>query len=118
MEINELLSFAQNGYLLGILATLLILSYLLYALFSWSFVKPCKYIGICSIIVGILLLIIKFGNSFVIDAVLSDITIPSSLLGTVFKPFLIMGIIYILLGIALLVVQNFYYKKKSKKNHR
>ena len=121
---SNLLSMVQGGFLWGIFASLLIVSYLLYALFSWSFIKPCKYIGICSIIVGALLLIIRFASSFVVAALVSDIKIPGSLLGAIFKPFLIMGIIYILVGIGLIVLQHLYYTNKNKnqkpksKNHK
>ena len=113
MEISDILKYANFGTLFGILVAVLVISYLLFALFTWNFIKPCKYIGVSSIVVGCLLLVIRFANSFVLDLVVPDISIPNSVLSTVFKPLLIMGIIYIFVGIALIVLQHLYFKKKN-----
>lgn len=113
MEINRVLSFVQNGALIWVFAVFLVISYLLFALSNWSFVKPCKYIGICSIIVGVIFLMIKFSNFVVIDLVISNISIPSSLIASFFKPILIMGIVYIFIGIGLIILHNLYYMKKN-----
>lgn len=110
---SNVLAILSSRAIFGALIVILVVSYLLYALFTWSFVKPCKFIGVSSIIAGCLLLIVRFGNSFVIDSILSDVKVPGSLLAVIFKPILIMGIIYIVVGIGLIVVQNIYFKNKK-----
>lgn len=116
LEINNILSFISDGLLCGILVTITVISYLILSLLNWDFIKPLKYIGISLIIVGLILIIIRFSNSFIIESILSEISIPASILGTVFKPLLIMGIFYMFIGIILIVLQNIYYKNKKEKN--
>lgn len=116
MEISNIVTYVQNGALYGALAAFLVVSYLLYALFNWSFVKPLKSIGICSIIVGILLLVVRFGNKIVLSLI--DFNIPSSVVGAILKPFLVMGIILVLVGILLIVLKHTICKKLEEKNEK
>ena len=118
MDFNEIMALISGGAIYIAFASIVVVSYLLLALFNWSFVKPAKYIGVSLIIVGILLLIVRFGGVYALDLVGEDllpIAVPDALVGVILKPLLIIGIAYIPVGALLIFADHLYYKKKNNK---
>lgn len=108
-NIFEIVNF--NNILLALLA-FFVFSYLLLALFNLSFMKPFKYMGICLIVVGCYLLIIRFTLPIVVPA-LSTFKVPNTFVNVFLKPCLIYGFGSIIIGILFIIIQNLYYKNKK-----
>ena len=104
-----------NKNLILYLIIFIILFYLVISLFTWSFIKPLKYLGISNIIVGILIIIIRFLLNSIINIALPDyIKIFDIILPTIVKPLLISGIICIIIGIIMLIINYLINKYKRK----
>lgn len=112
LEVINTFSSVSGLLLYGVLFGFIIISYLILALLTWSFIKPLKYLGIPMIIVGIILLIIRSFSSTILKVIAFLIIIPKSIISIIFMPILIMGLIYIALGICFIYID----KKHSKKN--
>ncbi len=93
-------------------------SYILLGLLTWSFVRPLKYIGVTSIITGIITLSLKGGVYLTVNYFARDEL-------ELFKPFLdecgnlfaIIGTIFIASGIILIVIHkiiDYFYQKNMK----
>lgn len=111
--ISNLLSSIAGGALWIIFSMVIIISYLILALFNWSFIKPIKYIGISIIVVGSLLILVRALNSVLLGLVSTIFNLPASIMSILLRPVLIMGIVYIIIGILLIILNNLYYKNKK-----
>lgn len=95
--------FTTNQILIFILL-FMIVSYLLIALFTWSIRKPLKYLSIPLIIVGILLLAIRFAGSMIISFLPLEINIPNTIISVILNPFLKSGIYCLLIAILFIII--------------
>lgn len=100
---NILDLFTTNQILIFILL-FMIVSYLLIALFTWSIRKPLKYLSIPLIIVGILLLAIRFTGSMIISFLPLEINIPNTIISVILNPFLKSGIYCLLIAILFIII--------------
>lgn len=100
---NILDLFTTNQILIFILL-FIIVSYLLIALFTWSIRKPLKYLSIPLIIVGILLLTIRFAGSMIISFLPLEINIPNTIISVILNPFLKSGIYCLLIAILFIII--------------
>lgn len=110
---NELLEIVKilNSELLWIYFIIInIVYYGLIALLTWDIKKPLMYVGIPAIIVGSLLIIIRFSINFFLPNNSLLILISSAL-----KPLLIIGIVCILVGIIMIVGYKLLNKMKKNK---
>ena len=105
-----------NANLILYLVIFIILSYILISFFTWSFIKPLKYLGISNIVVGVIVIIIRFLLN-IIDVFVPDyIKIVEIVLPTIVKPLIVSGIVAIISGILMLVVNYLINKYKEKNN--
>lgn len=109
---NELLKLAEflNSELLWLYFIIIIVGfYAIVSLLTWNIKKPLMFLGIPSIIVGILLIILRFSiNLFVPNESLLK------LYNSAAKPLFVIGIICIVEGIAMIVVYKVLNKKKKQ----
>ena len=95
---------------------LFIVFYFLFVLFTWSFIKPLKYMGSINITTGLMFMSIKFISPLVnllnINKIIKDI-IP-----TVINPLFISGIVCLISGIIMMIIYyiiNRIIKNKKEK---
>lgn len=91
-----------------------VISYLLLALLNWNFITPFKEIGLSLLFNGIIELVIRFILLPLIpfNKVFSN---PDVVINIIAKPLLIIGIVCIVLGIILIVINAINKKKKEDK---
>lgn len=106
-----------NENLTVYLIIFIVLSYLLISLLTWSFIKSLKYLGISNIIVGIVVIVIRFLLNFITNILPDYINIAEVVLPTIVKPLLLSGISLIIVGIIMLIINYLIikYKLKNKK---
>ena len=113
---NFLEIISKPGLIIFFIA-FVIFSYLLIALLTWSLTKPLKYLSIPFIIIGIIILIIRFCLPFIITIMPENtVNVPSSLVNVMLNPFLKSGIICLLAGIlsmTLYILIGKFTKKKT-----
>ncbi len=100
----------------------LILSYLIEALFTWSFIKPLKYLGIPIIIVGIVSLILKVILMLGVDTLFKDkLAFIKPFFDNSENLFIKYGIICIAVGIVMIIIYviiNKILKSKASDNEK
>lgn len=92
-----------------------VFSYLIISLLTWSFIKPLKYLGISNIVVGIIVVMIRFLLNFIGNFVPDYIKLIEVILPSILKPLLMTGIICVIVGIILLIINYLINKYKIKK---
>jgi len=108
-ELLQLIGFL-NSELLWLYIIIVIASfYAIASLLTWSIKKPLMFLGIPTIIVGILLLTIRFLAKFFLpnENILT-------ILNSITKPLLVNSIICIVIGIVMIVVYQILKKEKKK----
>lgn len=98
-------------YVIGIF----VVFYLLVSLLTWSFIKPLKYLGIPTIIVGILFIIIRFVPNALLTLVDENINFIKGLLPSILKPVLINGLVCLIVGVLMIVGYTLINKNKKEK---
>lgn len=89
-----------------------IIMYLLISLLTWSFIKPLKYLGIPTLLVGLLLVVIRLASSFILDFVNIDIAVVNNILPIIIKPLLTNGIMCSSIAILMLLLYSLLNKKE------
>jgi len=114
-NVLNIINIVNSINLYYVFIPLLVIFYFLFALFTWNFLKPLKYIGSANITTGLMFMSIKLispiVNSLKIDNVIKEI------LPTVINPLFISGIICFVSGILLMIIYyviNKIIKKKDK----
>lgn len=116
-EIKEIISFLSNGMIWVYIGVFFLISYLLISLLTWSFIKPLKYLGIPTILVGVLLIIVRFTSNIIITLINSDeLNMIKVILPNLLKPMLINGIICVLIGIGMVVGYSLINKRIENKD--
>lgn len=114
-EFRELVSLLSNGMIWVYIGIFFLVTYLLISLLTCSFIKPLKYLGIPTIIVGVLLIIFRFTSTGIINMIVDEeLNIIKIILPNLLKPMLINGIICLLVGILMIV--GYKLINKYKKN--
>lgn len=113
-EIQAVLKYLDNGMVWVYIGIFFVLMYLLISLLTWSFIKPLKYLGVPTILVGILLIVIKLlsrviANGFGLESGIIN------LLPLILKPLLIYGIVCTCIGILMIVLYRIINKKQKNK---
>lgn len=114
MAINKLLgliSFFNTKFFWLYLMIILCVFYLIISLLTWSIKKPLMFLGIPSVVVGIILMIIRF---FVRLLPLSEKIL--AIINSAIKPLFVNGVICIVLGVIMIGVYgllNVIHKKKK-----
>lgn len=103
------LLFSYKFIILFILVLLAI--YFLVALFTWSFLKPVKYLGIPTIACGIVSVLVPFAADFALEAMLGDAYLVSLVTSTVTSYYLKAGIVLLIVGTLMLVLYYLVNKK-------
>ena len=88
----------------------IVVFYLIIALTTWDIKKPLIYLGIPSLLVGVILSVIRFLPNI--------ITIKNSILiilNSLIKPLLITGIMCIIIGIIMIILYKILEKKHKEK---
>ena len=115
-EMQTLLKYIDNGMIWLYIAIFFILMYLLISLLTWSFIKPLKYLGIPTVLVGILLIIVRLSSSIILNFTNIETGLITALLPLVLKPLVIYGIVCTLFGILMIVAYIIITKNlKNKK---
>lgn len=113
MTSNQLLELVGilNSELLWVYFIVVIITfYAIIALLTWNIKKPLIFLGIPSIIVGILLIILKFSiGLFIPNKSLL------ALLNSAVKPLFTIGIICIIVGVAMIILYKVLNKMKKRK---
>lgn len=112
-EIQTVLKILDNGMIWVYMTIFFTLMYLLISLLTWNFIKPLKYLGIPTTLVGLLLIIIRLLSSSIISKIDADIELIIGLLPLILKPILINGIIFMIIGILMIV----WYSIINNKQH-
>lgn len=117
-ELQILFQIANKGKLLLILASFIIFSYFFLALLTWSFSKPMNFMGIPTLIIGVLFLLLRFGSGLIIS-LLGDVEILSFIeqFSIILKPALITGISCLVIGLLLIVLYSNISSIKSKNSN-
>lgn len=103
--ITNFLEIIAKPQLLIFFIAFIIFSYLLIALLTWSLTKPLKYLSIPFIIIGIIILILRFCLPLIITIIPENtVNVPNSLVNVILNPFLKSGIICLLIGIIFMIV--------------
>lgn len=89
----------------------ILLMYLVIGLLTWSIIKPLKYLGIPTLITGILFIIIRFIPNIVISILDVKISVIKAVLPSVLKPIFIYGISSLLIGLVMIILYNLFTKK-------
>lgn len=107
-EILELVGLLNSDLLwIGIIA-IVVVFYTILSLLTWSFKRPLMFLGVPTIIVGVLLVILRFSISlFPIDGNILKIV------SAAINPLLTIGVICTLIGIAMTVVYKLLNKKEK-----
>lgn len=112
-NVLNIINIVNSINLYYVFIPLLVIFYFLFALFTWSFLKPLKYIGSANITTGLMFMSIKLispiVNSLKINNVIKEI------LPTVINPLFISGIICFLSGILLMIIYYVINKIIKKK---
>lgn len=109
-ELIKILEFLGNSPLWLYFILMVLFFYGVIALFTWSFVKPLKLLGVPSIIGGIIIIGARFLLGLISVNSLIDSLIPSLL-----QPLLTIGIVCVVMGFAMLIGNHFLKKVLSKK---
>lgn len=113
-EIQNLLKFLDNGMVWVYIGIFFIVMYLLISLLTWSFIKPLKYLGIPTMISGMLLIVIRLLARTIINLFDLKINFINNLLPVILKPLLIYGIICTIIGILMIITYKIINKKKKE----
>ena len=97
--LSSIIGVIASSYIWMIFGLVVVVFYLLIALFTWSFVKPFKFLGVPSIIAAFMFLFMYFGVAFLPKEV-SFV----ALFTAVLKPFLTMGVVCLVMGITMMVL--------------
>lgn len=92
-----------------------ILFYFIFALCTWSFIKPLKYIGSVNVTVGIMFMSIKLISPLINSLNINNMI--KEVLPVIIDPLFISGIVSLSSGILLLVIYaiiNMIIKKRTK----
>lgn len=113
-NILNMINIINSINLYYVFIPLLIIFYFLFALFTWSFLKPLKYIGSVNITTGLMFMSIKLLstiiNSFNINNIIKDI------LPTIINPLFTSGLISLISGIIMMLI--YYIVNKIIKNKK
>ena len=113
MELTNIINLLNQNLILYLII-FIILFYLLISLCTWSFIKPLKYLGISNIVVGIVIIIIRFLLNSIISLLPDYIKIFEIILPSIVKPLLLSGILCSCIGIFMLII-NYLINKYRKK---
>lgn len=115
---DSLLNTISSTLIIYIFIGFIIFTYLLLSLLNWSFVKPLKFMGISSIIVGAIVSSLRLFSGLLTGLIKDIIPLPEIILIGVLKPVLIIGITEIVLGILLLALGIKFDKKIIKQQKK
>ena len=114
--ITNFLEIIAKPQLIIFFIAFIIFSYLLIALLTWSLTKPLKYLSIPFIIIGIIILILRFSVPVIITAIpQNELNMPNTIINTLLSPFLKSGIICLLAGILSMTLYIVIGKLANKK---
>lgn len=113
-ELVNLINILNSNFIIY-LVLFIIIFYLLISLLTWDIIKPLKYLGISNIVVGVIIIIIRFILNEVVTLVPDYIKFVETILPTILKPILISGILCILFGIIMILAYSLINKYKIKK---
>lgn len=115
---SELISafefFNSTTFILCFVAFLIVF-YLLISLLTWSMIKPLKYMGIPTLIVGIICIPIYLAPNVIINFLPLDeyVNIIEKVLPLFMKPLLIYGIACFIVGLLMIIVYKIINKKRK-----
>ena len=116
-EIQELLKFLNTNLVWLYIGLFLIFTYLLISLLTWSLLKPLKYLGIPTIVTGVLFLIVRLLSSVIVGLFSIEFPVIKVVLPSILKPVLISGLLCMIIGIVMIVlyvVINNHLKNKNQ----
>ena len=114
IELTNVINLFKDNFII-VLLIFLVVFYLLISLLTWDFKKPLFYLGISNVVVGIVVIIIRFLLNGVTNFIPSYITFVDDILPTVLKPLLISGIVCLGIGILMIIIYYVILKIKNKK---
>ena len=114
MELTNIINLLNENLILYLII-FIVSFYLLISLCTWSFIKPLKYLGISNMVVGIVVIIIRFSLNLLIGFIPDYIKIFEIILPSIVKPLLYSGIICILVGIFMLIINYLINRYKLRK---
>ena len=113
-EIMKLLEIINGKMILVYVAIFIVAMYLIISFFTWSFIKPLKYLGIPTLISGIVFTIIRFIPNAFINLIEAEYSFIKIILPSMLKPILINGILCILTGVVMIVLYSLINKSKKE----
>lgn len=114
---QQVLSLLSNLDITTLIMAFIILFSIFYALvslFTWNLLKPLKYLGIPTLVVGILTLFIRFASSSIINILTNEFgDIVKQIFPFVLTPLQNIGIIFFVLGLLMLIIYAIINNKKK-----
>lgn len=114
-EFKEVVSLFANGMIWIYVGIFFVLTYLFISLLTWSFIKPLKYVGIPTLIVGLLFISIRASSNVLVNIFVEGDNLINTLMPSLLKPILINGLICFLVGLGMIVGYIFINKKTKNK---
>lgn len=115
-ELKQIVSILSGGMIWIYIGIFFLLTYLFISLLTWSFLKPLKYVGIPTALVGLLFLIIRMSLSSVLGFFVEGESIIKVILPSMLRPILINGLICLGLGVLMVVIYIIINNKRRNKN--
>lgn len=112
-EMTQLLSLINSDIFFVIFGIFIIITFLLISFLTFSFVKPLLYLGIPTLISGVIFIIIRFSATFIISLFGNTIKFINIVLPSILKPVLVNGILLLIIGIIMIIVYSLINKKKK-----
>lgn len=109
-ELLELISFLNNELLWLYFIIIFIAFYAIISLLTWNIKKPLMFLGIPSIIVGFLLIALRFSVGLFLPH--ENLLV---ILNSAVKPLFTSGVICIVAGIAMIIIYRLLNKMQIKK---
>ena len=114
---EAIINFLTSGAILTAFICVIAVSYLIIGLLTWSFIKPLKYLGVCSTIVGLVGFVLKLLLSYIVDILdIEGIGIVKSIILASGNVFLKYAVIFLVVGILLEVL--YYVINKTLKSNK
>lgn len=104
-QVLHILSNFDNETLIISFIVIFIVFYAFISLFTWNLLKPLKYLGISTLVVGILSLTIRFTSSFIITSLVNEFgNFVEKIFPLILSPLQSIGIIFSILGLLMIII--------------
>jgi len=115
---QQVLSVLSNINVIALIISFIVIFIVFYGLISlltWNLLKPLKYLGIPTLVVGIIILITRFTSSFIINSLASEFgSFIKDLFPLAFSPLQNIGIIFFILGLLMIIIYAVINNNKNK----